>query len=53
MADDTPLDQRLAALLAERESWYRLADIEVAAGSASIEALASGIVTAARQYAGW
>lgn len=43
----------LAALLCEREPWYRLADIEVAVGDVSVEAAAAGIATAARQYAGW
>ncbi len=45
--------EQLTALLCERESWYRLADIEVAVGDVSIEAAAAGVATAARQYAGW
>lgn len=44
---------KLAALLCEREPWYRLADIEVAVGDVSVEAAAAGIATAARHYAGW
>lgn len=43
---------RLRELLAERERWYRLAAIEVAADG-SPERTAAGIVTAARQYGGW
>ena len=44
---------RLAELLAIREQWYRLADIEIAAGEASPETVAESVVIAARQYGGW
>ena len=44
---------QLAALLAAREAWYRLADLEIAAGEASPEAVAASVATAARQYGGW
>jgi shikimate kinase len=44
---------RLAELLHARERWYRLADIEVAVGSATPEAVAASIAVAARQYGGW
>lgn len=50
LADD-PLP-RLRALLAEREAWYSLAGLEVAADG-PLELVAGGVVTAARQYAGW
>lgn len=45
--------EEVAAQLARREPWYRLADIELAAGDAPPEAIAAGVVTAARQYGGW
>lgn len=44
---------RLRAMLDGREAWYRLADLEVAAGDAPPEAIAAGVATAARQYGGW
>lgn len=50
---DRPDEARLAALLAERSAWYQLADLEIAAGGASPEAVAAGVATAARQYGGW
>jgi shikimate kinase len=43
---------RLEALLAQRVAWYALAGVEVDA-SGSPDAVAAGIVTAARQYGGW
>jgi shikimate kinase len=43
----------LDALLARRESWYRLAAIEVAVGQATPDNAAAAVVTAARQYGGW
>lgn len=43
---------RLRELLAERERWYRLADLEIDARS-SPEVVAAGVATAARQYGGW
>lgn len=43
---------RLRALLAEREAWYALAGLEVAA-EGPLELVAAGVVTAARQYGGW
>lgn len=46
-------DQRMAELLAAREYWYRLADIEIAAGDASPEAVAASVAIAGRQYGGW
>ena len=45
--------ERLAALLAERERWYRLAGMEIAVGGASAEGVAASIAVAARQYGGW
>ncbi|MGH7594025.1 MAG: shikimate kinase [Gemmatimonadales bacterium] len=44
---------RMAELLAARKAWYRMADIEIAAGDASPETVAAGVVTAAHQYGGW
>ena len=46
-------EEQLARLLAAREAWYRLADLEIAAGEASPEAVAASIATAARQDGGW
>ena len=46
-------EQRMAELLAARDRWYRLADIEIDVGQTLPEAVAAGIVTAARQYGGW
>lgn len=43
---------KLRALLAEREAWYSLAGLEVAADG-PLELVAAGVVTAARQYGGW
>lgn len=45
--------ERLTALLAERERWYRLAGMEIAVGGASPEGVAASIAVAARQYGGW
>jgi shikimate kinase len=45
--------QRIAELLAARDRWYRLADIEIDVSESSPEAVAAGIATAARQYGGW
>jgi shikimate kinase len=53
MLTGAPAEARLAELLAARERWYRLADLEIATGSASPEVVAAGVVTAARQYGGW
>lgn len=50
LAGDTA--SRLHSLFAEREQWYRLAGIEIAADR-SPELVASAVATAARQYAGW
>ena len=49
----TPPEARIAELLVAREHWYRLADIEIDVGHSPPEAVAAGIVTAARQYGGW
>jgi shikimate kinase len=46
-------EERLTELLVARERWYRLADIEIAAGDASPETVAAGVAVAARQYGGW
>lgn len=46
-------EQRMAELLAAREPWYHLADIEIASDDTSPETVAAGVVTAARQYGGW
>lgn len=46
-------ERRMTELLAVRERWYRLADIEIAVGEASPDVVAVGIATAARQYGGW
>ena len=43
---------RLRELLAARERWYRLADLEIDA-SAAPEVVAAAVHTAARQYGGW
>lgn len=43
---------RLRELLAERERWYQMADLEIDARS-SPEVVAAGVATAARQYGGW
>ncbi len=48
-----PLLSRLSELLRARERWYRLADIEVAVGNATVDAVAASIAVAARQYGGW
>jgi shikimate kinase len=48
-----PTAARLAELLAARERWYRLADIEIAVGESTLEAVATSIAVAARQYGGW
>ena len=52
LAGEAP-EARIAELLAARERWYRLADLEIAAGGAPPDAVAAGIATAARQYGGW
>jgi shikimate kinase len=44
---------RLERQLAERAASYHLADMEIAVGDASAEAVAAGVATIARQYAGW
>jgi len=44
---------RLDELLRARERWYRLADIEIAAGAAAPESVAASVAVAARQYGGW
>lgn len=49
----TDLEQRLGELLTRRESWYRLAALEVAVGRSTPELAAAAVVTAARQYGGW
>lgn len=46
-------EERIAALLAARNHWYQQADIEIDVGQSPPEAVAAGIVTAARQYGGW
>ncbi len=46
-------EQRIAELLAARTHWYRLADLEIDVGRSTPDAVAAGIVTAARQYGGW
>lgn len=48
-ADPLP---RLRELLAERQSWYRLAGLEVDA-TGPAELVAHAVVAAARQYGGW
>jgi shikimate kinase len=55
--DDRPLLgsaplERLGELLAERERWYRLAGVEIAADRAP-ELVAEAVATAARRYGGW
>ena len=58
-ASDRPMlvgaapEQRIAELLAARNRWYRLADLEIDVGRSTPDAVAAGIVTAARQYGGW
>ena len=59
VASDRPMlvgaapEQRIAELLAARNCWYRLADLEIDVGRSTPDAVAAGIVTAARQYGGW
>ena len=53
MLTGTSPEQRIADLLTARNRWYRLADIEIDVGRSTPDAVASGIVTAARQYGGW
>ncbi len=43
---------RLREQLAQRESWYRKAGLEIAAEAAP-ERVAAAVATAARQYGGW
>ena len=45
--------QKMRALLDEREPFYRLAQHEVNAQSASAEAIATEIMTLARRHGGW
>jgi shikimate kinase len=52
LAGESPVS-RLTELLSEREHWYRLADIEIAVGETTVDAVAASIVVAARQYGGW
>jgi shikimate kinase len=57
-ASDRPLlaenlVEQLSRQLLERDPWYQRADIEVAVGGVSAEAVAAGVATAARQYGGW
>ena len=47
------LTSRLTKLLDVRERWYRLADVEIAVGRATPEAVAADIATAAHQHGGW
>ena len=46
-------EARIAELLEARNHWYRLADLEIDVGRSAPDAVAAGIVTAARQYGGW
>lgn len=46
-------DAELRAMLERRQASYQQADLELAAGDAPPEAIAAGIVIAARQYGGW
>lgn len=43
---------KLRELLAAREKWYRLADLEIEATGAP-DLVAAAVATAARQYGGW
>lgn len=58
-SDDRPLleagarEEQLAAQLAQRESWYRLADLAIQVDDASPEMVAEAVAVAARQYGGW
>lgn len=52
LANEPPL-QRLTELLVAREHWYRLAEIEIAAGGESPDAVAASVAVAARRYGGW
>jgi shikimate kinase len=52
LAGDDPAG-RIAELLAARERWYRLADIEIDVAEGSPNAVAEGIVVAAKHYGGW
>jgi shikimate kinase len=50
---DTPLEARLAALLAEREPFYRLADRTMAVDHMDPERASAVVAELARQEAGW
>jgi shikimate kinase len=45
--------QRMRTLLEEREPFYRMADHEVNAESAPVEAVAAEVMNLARQHGGW
>ncbi|MEO5798272.1 MAG: shikimate kinase, partial [Gemmatimonadales bacterium] len=53
LLSDAPLEDRLTELLAVREKYYRLAGIEIAVGSLSLERAAVAVASAARHYGGW
>lgn len=50
---DTPLEAKLAGLLAAREHRYRLAGVEIAVDALSPDRAAEAVVTAATLYGGW
>ncbi len=58
-AADRPLlaggspEERLREQLAARETWYKLADIEVSVAGKSADSVSRLVAAAARQYAGW
>lgn len=53
LLSDAPLETRLAELIAARERYYRLAGVEIAVGSLSLERAAVAVASAARHYGGW
>lgn len=53
LLSDAPLEARLSELLAAREGRYRLAGVEIAVGSLSLERAAVAVASAARLYGGW
>jgi shikimate kinase len=48
-----PGTECVRALLDARIAWYLQADIELPIGESAPDAVAAGVATAARQYAGW
>jgi shikimate kinase len=47
------VEARITELFRAREHWYRLADLEIATGDTSVEAVAAAVAVASRQYGNW